>query len=173
MIRFAGTARPYLHTATGIWLLLTFLAVAVRPSAAQDILTAPPVLNGGTETQRATAGFYTLSWNHPTSSDLGFHYEVQEAARAGFGSPRTVYSGSALATFMSGRQDGTLYYRARARPAVSDPRYRWSPWSTVLAVTTAHHSRARAFAFLAVGAFVFLATVALIVVGNRANSETG
>jgi hypothetical protein len=172
MIRFAGTVWPYLHTATGIWLLLTSLTVAVRPSTAQDVLTAPPVLNGGIETQRATAGFYTLSWNHP-ASDLGLRYEVQEAARAGFVSPRTIYSGSDLATFVSGKRDGTLYYRARARPAVSDPRYRWSPWSTVLAVTTAHHSRARAFAFLAVGAFVFLATVALIVVGNRANSETG
>lgn len=159
----------------GLLLLLASQLLVVRPSAAQETLTKPPVLNGGDLEHRATAGYYSLSWRHPRNSGSSLDFLVEESTDEDFESAQTIYIGPDLATFISGKRNGTLYYRVKARPETSADAGAdaganagaWSPWSDPLAVTTAHHSRARAFAFLGVGALVFLATIALIVAGNR------
>ncbi|MHC4779128.1 MAG: hypothetical protein ACYTFG_11180 [Planctomycetota bacterium] len=56
-------------------------------------------------------GDYTVTWDAvPTASS----YEIEEDVSASFTSPVSVYSGSATSFDVSGKPDGTYYYRARA-----------------------------------------------------------
>jgi hypothetical protein len=105
-----------------------------------------------TDTSRATAGFYRLSWT--TSAR---RVELQEATDAGFQHPVTLYSGPDHAALLSGKPNGTWFYRVRAEDG-----NRPSPWSRAVRVTVAHHSLGRAMLFLALGVLVFLAIVLMI-----------
>jgi hypothetical protein len=103
----------------------------------------------------ATAGFYRLSWE-PGDERI----ELQEATEPGFIHPATAYTGPDRATVISGKPDGTWFYRIRALDSQGA-----GAWSAPLAVTVAHHSLARAFLFLGLGVTVFIATVLMIVRG--------
>lgn len=95
-------------------------------------------------------------------------FEVQESSDEMFSSPTPVYKGPDLATFLSGRSDGNYYYRVRTvEPGAP------GPWSSVHRVEVNHHSLARAFLFLSVGAIVFLATIFVIVRGDRETRING
>lgn len=102
----------------------------------------------------ATAGFYRLSWiaDQPV--------ELQESVQADFSDARVVYRGADTAMFVSGKSDGSYFYRARSADSTQS-------WSEVVKVSVEHHSLPRAFTFLAIGIVVFLATIALIVNGSR------
>ena len=145
-----------------IWILLAFLLLNAFNTQAQPIDIPRPVLNNEDEQQTATAGFYSLQWN-TTDSEAGVEYNflVQEANTPSFDDARTIYSGTDLATTLSGKQDGTLYYRVRIvdNLAVSE-------WSNIHQVEVAHHSLQRAFFFLGLGAVVFLATTVAILRGH-------
>lgn len=107
------------------------------------------------DTDVATAGYYQLSWDTGAAEVV-----LQEASTPDFASPRVVYRGADNARVMSGKSDGDWYYRART--AGSD-----SEFGNVVKVTVRHHSRARAFAFFALGALVFLTTLTVIIKGAR------
>ncbi len=109
------------------------------------------------DTDVATAGYYQLRWSSTSPVVL------EEAQTAEFASPRVIYRGSDGARVMSGKPDGELYYRVRN----SDGDAR----SNVVKVTVRHHSLERAFAFFALGATVFIATLLLIVSGARAGTS--
>jgi hypothetical protein len=111
----------------------------------------------------ATAGYYRLEWDwegSPASAPASF--EVQESTQADFRDAQPLYQGPDLATVISGRRDGSRYYRVRA--AGNDDAQ--SPWSNVVEVTTAHHPLPRALAFFAAGAMVFSLTLVLILRGS-------
>jgi hypothetical protein len=67
---------------------------------------------------------------------------------------------------MSGRGNGTYYYRLRVLGAGPLP-----AWSDTVRVQVKHHPLARAFAFFAAGGLVFIATLVLIVAGSRARKR--
>lgn len=127
-------------------LAIVVLAGLAVPFSAQDLeLTV--------DTEVSDTGFYSLSW---TGADR--MVTLQEATTADFSDADTIYEGVDEATVISGKLDGTYYYRIRAGEG---------PWGEPLEVTVRHHSLAQAFSFLALGAVVFLATAALIISGHR------
>ncbi|MCG6899712.1 MAG: hypothetical protein LJE75_06875 [Gammaproteobacteria bacterium] len=136
--------------------VISLLAVALACLIATDpvlaIQTAPRL---SSDTDTATAGFYRLEWQ--SAAEL---VELQEATDAGFEFATTIYTGPDRATVLSGKSDGTRYYRVRANDASQN-----SPWSNPIAVTVVHHSLSRALLFLFMGIFVFLAIVTVVVRG--------
>lgn len=112
-------------------------------------LTADPELSD--------TGYFRLSWTGD-----GAAVTVEEATTADFSDARVIYEGTEAATVMSGRLDGTYHYRIRAAQ---------SRWSAPIIVTVRHHSLAQAFAFLTVGALVFVATAVLIIAGHRRHRQ--
>lgn len=109
------------------------------------------------DTDVATAGYYQLRWFADRAIVL------EESGTADFETPKVVYRGSDAARVMSGKADGDLYYRIRDTETGAQ--------SDIVKVTVRHHGLGRAFAFFALGATVFVATLLLILAGAR--SETG
>lgn len=116
---------------------------------------ATPALS--TDTELATAGYYRLLWTADTTD-----VEITEHT-AGSPQERIIYSGPDRATLISGQPDGTRIYRA----GELGPDGTVVAWSEPVTVTVAHHPLSRALAFFALGACVFLATLALVVAGAR------
>jgi len=79
--------------------------------------TAPTITLDPTDND----GDYTVSWSAKANADS---YTLEEAEDAAFTSPREVYSGPDLDAQISGKQDGTYHYRARAHNDVGT-----SDWS--------------------------------------------
>jgi hypothetical protein len=109
------------------------------------------------DTPLATAGYYRLSWTADTPQ------VTIEETTPDSGATTTLYTGPDRATLISGQANGTRIYRAGEIAANG----RISAWSEPVTVTVAHHPLSRALGFFAVGALVFLATLALIVQGAR------
>jgi len=76
--------------------------------------TYPPVpLSLSVPTGTSTTGAYDLSWTIASGSNIT--YEIQEAKNdPGFGSGITNYTSNGTAYNVTGRTDGTYYYRIRA-----------------------------------------------------------
>jgi len=110
------------------------------------------------DTDVATAGYFQLSWNADQPIRL------VESRSADFTDSSTLYTGSDSGRTVSGRRDGELYYRLESADS-----------GTVLGgplrVVVAHHPLARALSFFGVGAFVFVATLALIVFGSLRSDQ--
>lgn len=70
------------------------------------------------------------------------------------------YEGTQHSSFVSGLEDGTYYYRVRARHP--DERA-WGPWSAVARVEVRHHGLGLALGLMGLGALVFLTTAAFLV----------
>jgi len=104
----------------------------------------------------ASAGFFRLSWETDAK-----RVELQVDSSPDFQDPTTAYLGPDRATVISGKPDGTLYYRIRALGNPSS-----GPWSEPVMVEIRHHSLARALMFLSLGILVFSITVIAIVRGS-------
>ena len=112
------------------------------------------------DTDTASAGYFRLVWQ---SSVPAATYQLQESIDPGFSDPDILYRGPDTARTISGRSNGTYYYRARAMTESGGT----GNWSQPVKVTVAHHALIKAGGFFAVGALVFLSTLSLIVIGNR------
>ena len=86
--------------------------------------------------------------------------ELQEADNPDFADASIDYQGPDDASVVSGKPNGTWYYRARV---IGDQQA--GPWSTAVKVTVAHHPLSRAFMFFGLGVVVFVATLLLVVRG--------
>lgn len=106
-----------------------------------------------TSTDHSDTGSYTLSWEAN-----GQDVTVEEATESDFSNARILYEGPDRSSVVSGRLDGTYYYRIR---------YEDGDWGEAVQVSVTHHSLRNATSFLAVGAVVFLATAGLIIDGHR------
>lgn len=138
----------------------SFLA-AVFIAISPPLLAAKPVLQ--TDSELSSAGYYRLSWQ----SEIAGDFILQEATDAAFSQATTLYSGPDTATLISGRSDGTYYYRIRNAQDVDTS----DAWSNVAKVEVAHHPLSRAFVFFALGALVFIATLAIVVLGSRSHNQ--
>jgi YD repeat-containing protein len=76
--------------------------VTLPPGMPQTI-TVPAASNTGT---------YTISWTAPSGGTVT-SYELYESTSATFTSQTQVYTGASLSTAISGRANGTYYYRVR------------------------------------------------------------
>jgi hypothetical protein len=117
------------------------------------LLSVVPVqaLELQSSTDLATAGSFDLSWQGAEGERFRLHELGEE------GSPRLIYQGRDTARVMTGLPDGDYRYRVEGDSGVSSP----------VSVTVAHHSLNRAFGFFAVGLLVFVATLWLVVRGER------
>ena len=79
----------------------TFSLTCTPPSA--------PTLNDPGTTD--TDGSYTVSWSSVSGAT---NYTLEEDTSGSFGSPTVVYSGSGTSKYITGRSDGTYYYRVKA-----------------------------------------------------------
>ncbi len=127
-------------------LTIFVLTVSLDCASAQGRLSA--------DSDVSTEGYFQLRW------EAAEPIRLVESDSRDFRDARVVYEGPDTATVLSGKPDGVYHYRIESiagRTPIGEP----------VSVTVAHHSLARALAFFAVGAVVFLATLALIVLGNR------
>ena len=105
-------------------------------------------------------GYVQLRWTVAEDSVL-WVYQLQEGRRPVFADTDTRYEGPQHSSFVSGLEDGTNYFRVRARhPGHPDS---WSEWSPTLEVEVLHHSRGFALTLMAIGGFVFLSTAAFLI----------
>ncbi|WP_455220641.1 hypothetical protein [Kaarinaea lacus] len=120
-------------------------------------MSATPELTSDTDV--ATAGYYRLEWDAQEGAD----FILEESQQASFDSLKVLYEGPDTARIISGRSDGDYYYRVRDMNGDNDQ----SAWSEVVRVQVQHHPLSRAFLFFGIGAFVFVATLTAIIIGNR------
>jgi len=145
-------------------LRLSALWMAVRVMLLACLLSTVPAHAGTPAPQLAvdnpvaTAGFYRLSW--VTEAEQA---ELQEATDPAFHDPVTLYTGPDRASVLSGKPDGTRYYRVRGITNATPGR-----WSEPVRVTVEHHDLRRAFLFLALGFSVFVAILVTVVRGASA-----
>jgi hypothetical protein len=152
----------------------TLAAQAIAPAGdapAAPVWIAPPV--------QSTAGYFSLSWRD-SDSKANSRFELQEAANAEFENARSLYRGPETASTISGKANGDFYYRVRiiarsAREVEAADVTPLSAWSDVHSVRVEHHALSRAFAFLLLGAAVFLSTAVLILRGyaKERDAEAG
>jgi len=142
-----------------------------QPEGRQEAADLPkPILNGGAGESLAREGYYTISWELPEStglpsSDPSIEYQLFEEDSSGDLEAGVLsYEGPDLATTVSGIENGVYRYRVRVVDVASGQK---GPWSDEYRVRVRHHPLSRAFGFLVLGAVVFLATLGVILVGNR------
>ena len=144
---FRRSLRSPLNLMLRLILLLLFLLCSPLVFSA----ASPAVSEFETDTQVATSGFFRLSWQSDAEVELE---ELEDADGRG---ARLIYRGADQAYFVSGKPDGVYGYRIRV-PAQSEP----SPWLGPVEVEVRHHSLTRAWLFFALGAFVFLSILVLV-----------
>lgn len=110
------------------------------------------------DSDRVSAGYFSLSWESDDPGD----FLLEESVDSAFTQPRRIYHGPDTATLVSGRPNGTYYYRVRRDRDQNQP-----SWSEVSIVQVEHHPLSRAFSFFVLGALVFFATLFIILKGNK------
>lgn len=132
------------------------MAVLLTALSSAHLALAASTPSLTSDTERATAGFFTLTWRGSRSAE----YVLQESRARDFAGSTVVYRGSDTGHVISGYGDGDYYYRVRAAQ-------RQSGWSEPVKVAVNHHPLSRALAFFGAGFAVFAATTAVILIGAR------
>lgn len=120
----------------------------------------PPTLklSSGSELSQ---GIVKLEWN-PSTETEAFIFELQESREADFNSHKLIYEGADEGSFLSGLADGQYFYRVRVKDGA---------WSTPVAVEVKHHPLKLALILMAIGAFVFVSTIILVLKGSLSSKE--
>lgn len=114
-----------------------------------------------TSSTLSTAGYLQLSWTSDSSGNELQQYVLQQSTSPDFDPSTTLYQGPDQSTVISGLADNTYYYRVR--------QLQQDTWSEPVKVEVKHHSLTRAFGFFALGAFMFVMTVGVLL--NRARGQ--
>jgi hypothetical protein len=145
------------------------LALGLAPAA---LRAAPAPQWDGEAEETSTNGAMLIEWK---GEDEGgkLEFELQEADRADFEDAQTHYRGTFPSWYVSGRRDGTHYFRVRSRPwsRAEGSSGEWSEWSATKTVVVEHHDLGLALGLMSVGALVFLITVLTLVLGARRQTE--
>ena len=105
-----------------------------------------------TKSQSLDAGYIQLNWQGAE----GANYTLQESTTPNFEDAQTLYQGTDKKLFISGRENGELYYRLKTKN---------SDWTRPLKLTVKHHSQQKAMWFLLIGFIVFITTLVAILYG--------
>jgi hypothetical protein len=110
-------------------------------------------------------GYFQLEWQIPSGQPLneGAQFQVEQSRQPDFQETRLRYEGRDTASFISGLGNGSFYYRVRV--VRSDGTQ--GDWSDSLVVKVEHHPLSQAWTLFGIGAVVFLATVVMILAGNK------
>lgn len=146
---------PVTYCTTSLPVLITLALACLLIAGPIQADSHAPQLSSDHEV--ATAGFFRLSWKTTAK-----RVELQEANSLSFSHPKTLYTGPDSNSVISGKSNGSWYYRVRAL----DPQI--GAWSDPVTVLVAHHDLSRALMFLSLGIIVFVGIVVLIVRGERA-----
>jgi hypothetical protein len=122
--------------------ILLLLILSVSPTLALELQTS---------TELSTSGTFDLRWTGAQGERFRL-LELNDDV-----SPRLVYQGRDTARVMTGLPDGSYRYQVKGESSTSQP----------VNVTVTHHSLNRAFGFFGVGLIVFVATLWLVVRGER------
>ena len=142
-------------------MLLVLPALAQAQTAAENELPVPQF--DSPAEQVSTAGHVRLAWQVPATADgEKLAFELQKASNPAFGEAKTVYVGPDRASFLSGLPDGEYHFRVRTKLSG-----RVSDWSAPVVVRVQHQSLDLAFTLLGLGAIVVIATIGVVVLGNR------
>src|SRR6185436_6858255 len=87
-------------------------AAPVAGATGTTVLLIPGAPGAVSVPTTSTTGSYTIGWTAGSGSISS--YEVYESTSSSFASQTSVYTGTGTSTPISGRGDGTYYYRARA-----------------------------------------------------------
>ena len=136
--------------------IIALFSITLLNTAFTSPLFATPVLESDSE--MSTAGYYRLNWQSNTAGD----FVLEESTNQTFSNIKTLYQGPDTATLISGRPNGIYFYRVRNSLENVE-----SGWSNVKRVEVSHHSLDRAFTFFALGAIVFIATLGVVILGNK------
>ena len=124
-------------------------------------VTAKAVPTLKSDSNESSAGYYQLHWTNNHTGD----FILQESSKPDFSNAELLYQGPDTATLVSGRKNGTYYYRVRSADAENE-------WSNPVRVNVTHHPLSRAFMFFSLGALVFVATLTMVIRGNLAHRPT-
>lgn len=144
-----------------------FIGFALASGSASAAVVLQPV------SSTATAGYYQLRWNAgsipvETADSAAADYVLVESRSPAFTNPVAIYRGADTATVISGKPDGTYYYRVRLAHTKAGETVNWSNKASI---TVKHHPLSRAFMFFALGALVFLSILVVIVRGTLAAGD--
>jgi hypothetical protein len=147
--------------------ILVFTIAGSLAASPQDIIV--PRFDGPLKSVN-NAGQIKLIWQLADSISLNgaYHFELQKADNPSFKNSKTIYKGPDLASFISGLPDGQYYFRVRT---LSQNNSLESDWSQTLLLQVEHQSLRLAFTLFGLGAFVFIATAALIFFGSRKTED--
>lgn len=107
----AGCLRELLY---GVSFSQTIYSLDAAGNRTQVLEGAPPNQPASiTVPSTSTNGSYTISWTAPTSGTVDL-YELYESTSSSFSSQTRIYSGTAQSKAVSGKGNGTYYYRVRA-----------------------------------------------------------
>lgn len=114
----------------------------------------------------STEGHIKLEWSSPNNGEI--IYEVEAASSSDFESPERIYKGPDLASFISGKPNGTYYYRVRAMDASNAD---VSEWSDSVQFTVEHHPIELALTLAGIGTLVFLLTAFVVIRGANKQEQ--
>ena len=141
--------------------VFTFLTGSLCLHMFNGVIAAPQLR---VDSDVSTAGYYQLNWDGESDSN----FVLEESTDPEFTQATTLYKGPDTASLISGRSDGTYFYRIRLS---SDNPQSAHNWSNVASVEVAHHPLSRAFIFFGIGAVVFIATLAVVMLGNKSQNQ--
>ncbi len=122
-----------------------------------------PEFTNEQDTIVSTYGHFTLTWDNDLDLDT---FELEESKAIDFSDSRVVYQGVLKKLFLSGKNNGLIYYRVRSLTDGENP-----SWSKPIVVQVQHQSLSLAWKLFAVGAVVFGIVVVVVVVGAKQESN--
>lgn len=144
-------------------------AAALGPPDAFEVSASSDLATGNVQlTWRPPEGVdaSTPRSDEPIAASSRVHYEVEETRGDDV---VTINAGHYQRAALSGREDGTYAYRVRAIDVDGRP----GAWSHAIEAHVAHHPLWLALLLFSTGAFVFLATAGLIVIGHMRTRSSG
>lgn len=133
--------------------------------AAESEASPPTPVFANDERIEQSVPYLTLEWEIPEESDFSesLTFQLEEAASDDFSDPSLRYEGPDSASVVSGLAEGEYYFRVRSVADEDDT----SAWSDPVHVTIEYDSLAKAFLLFGIGAVVSIATVVLVITGDR------
>jgi hypothetical protein len=153
-------------------LVISFLSIFGFAGLAPGAEVAPPTpkFTNAAHVEQSLP-YLTLAWEVSPAPDRpsSTEFELQVAATPDFRDAQLRYRGPDEATFISGLAEGEYFFRVRSLRQDK----KTSAWSEPLYLIVEYDSLAKAFLLFGVGAFVSIATVALVVTGDRRARREG
>lgn len=148
-----------------IIILAAFICLSLTGAVAAGESNLPEATFTGERSIEQSLPYLTLKWEiaEDEAAEEPVYSHLQVATSPAFSDPSDQYRGPDRATFVSGLAEGEYYFRVRAVAEEGAT----GEWSEPVQVTVQYDSLAQAFLLFGIGAVVSIATVVLVVTGDR------